>query len=92
MIYLLSLVAEAAGLVGAGGPCEADDGRLLPVLPAPDALHEPHHVQTASSSIALTRMCMSGSTVGFCWDRPLRSTVGSCWDRLSAFAGIDRKL
>jgi hypothetical protein len=29
MMYLLSLVAEAAGLVGASGPGEADDGRLV---------------------------------------------------------------
>jgi hypothetical protein len=43
-IYLLGLEAEAAGLVGARGPCEANDGRLLPVLPAAYALHEPHHV------------------------------------------------
>jgi hypothetical protein len=43
-IYLLGLEAEAAGLVGAGGPCEADDGRLLPVLPTAHALNEPHHV------------------------------------------------
>jgi hypothetical protein len=31
MIYLLCLVAETTGLVGASGPGEADDGRLLPV-------------------------------------------------------------
>ena len=43
-IYLLGLVAEAAGLVGAGGLGEADDGRLLPVLLAAHALHEAHHV------------------------------------------------
>jgi hypothetical protein len=30
MIYLLCLIAEATGLVGASGPGEADDGRLLP--------------------------------------------------------------
>ena len=44
-IYLLDLVAEAVDLVGAGGPGEADDGRLLPVLPAAHALHEVHHVR-----------------------------------------------
>ena len=43
-IYLLGLEAEAAGLVRAGGPGEADDRRLLPVLPAADALHEAHHI------------------------------------------------
>jgi hypothetical protein len=43
-IYLLGLVAEAARLVRTSGPCEADDGRLLPVLPAAHALHEPHHI------------------------------------------------
>ena len=43
-IYLLGLESEAAGLVGAGGPGEADDRRLLPVLPAADALHEAHHI------------------------------------------------
>lgn len=42
--YLLGLEAEAARPVGAGGPGDADDRRLLPVLPAPHALHEPHHV------------------------------------------------
>jgi hypothetical protein len=43
-IALLGLEAEAAGLVGAGGPGEADDRRLLPVLPAAHALHEAHYI------------------------------------------------
>jgi hypothetical protein len=28
----------------------------------------------------------------FCRDQPSVLAVGSCWDRLSAFAGIDRRL
>jgi hypothetical protein len=43
--YLLGLEAKTASPIGTGGPGDAHDRRLLPVLPATHALHEPHHVR-----------------------------------------------
>ena len=41
---LLGLVAEAAGLIGAGGPGESNDGGKLTVLPAANSLQKSHHI------------------------------------------------
>lgn len=43
--YLLSLVTQAASLVGAGGPGHPDNARQLAVLPAPDTEKEPQHIR-----------------------------------------------
>jgi hypothetical protein len=45
-----------------------------------------------SALAGIDRRLLLGSTVGSCRRLLLGSTVGSCWDRLSAFAGIDRRL
>lgn len=43
--HLLGLVPESAGLVRASRPRDANNGRMLAVLPAPHPLKEPHHIR-----------------------------------------------
>jgi len=45
IINLLSLEAQATSLVRAGRPCQANNGRLLPILPAPHPLQEAHDIR-----------------------------------------------
>eukprot|EP01084_Bolivina_argentea_P198886 340430_1 len=43
-VALLGLVAQGAGLLGAGGVLDADDGVLVAVLPSADTLGELEHI------------------------------------------------
>lgn len=43
--YLLGLVSEATGLIGPGGPGDANDGGELAIIPAPDPLKKPHRIR-----------------------------------------------
>jgi hypothetical protein len=42
--------------------------------------------------VGINHRLLSSALAGIDHRLLLGSTVGSCWDRLSAFAGIDRKL